>query len=164
MYGEKEANIQVRATLEEVKQFFEKNNNNHEASHVKPDRKKAIPILDNEDSQETLRKEVFDGDADAAPAKDPCAKRVQVGNMNMMLICEPKETEKVYYKQMGNKNVMVNLTHSSNFYQLLMLAQTVGENQVFPITSDGEGKSYGFRFFVHLRALAFVYRVYFLIS
>ena len=87
-------------------------------------------------------KETFESDTDTMQAPhEHYAKHIQVGNKNMMLICEPKEMEpkRKYYKQVGDKNIMVNLTHSSMFYQLLMLAKEFEQEQVFPLTSDGEG-------------------------
>ncbi|XP_053406817.1 uncharacterized protein LOC123546498 isoform X3 [Mercenaria mercenaria] len=63
------------------------------------------------------------------------ARYVQEGDRNLMLIYEPKETKsEIYYKQVGNKNVIVHLNLSSNLCQLI---DPVNKG-IIPLDSEGE--------------------------
>lgn len=122
----------VREELQHARQCLDGNihHTNRHTNSIKV-RKKSV-----KDPEETFQKEVLENSS--CPADEPYGKHIQIGDKNMMLICEPKDTEKVYYKQVGDKNIMVNLTHSSRFFQLLMMAKEAGQEKVIPLTPDGE--------------------------
>ncbi|WAR22161.1 hypothetical protein MAR_016135 [Mya arenaria] len=72
-----------------------------------------IPV--DKPTEQTLVKQPYSVDGEQI-----YSKYVQIGDNNVMLICEPRErTEKTVCRQEGSRNIMINMRVSTNFYQLI---------------------------------------------
>ncbi|XP_052773264.1 histone-lysine N-methyltransferase SETD1B-like isoform X2 [Mya arenaria] len=91
-----------------------------------------IPV--DKPTEQTLVKQPYSVDGEQI-----YSKYVQIGDNNVMLICEPRErTEKTVCRQEGSRNIMINMRVSTNFYQLIGHVRQTKETKVIPLDSEGE--------------------------